>query len=141
MVGAVATVLGCGCALESSETESDPPTGEAREAESTFTAPWSTSHYMRTRPIMAPLGGTITVWSKADFADRAGCPSAYAAELIHFVGSSEEVVSIARAYPLNQPHTETWATPARGTYRVQFSTTRPAGTCELHGTVTVTVKP
>jgi hypothetical protein len=106
ILSAVAAVLGCGCALESSETESEPATGEAREAASTFTAPWSTSHYMRTRPIQVPPGGTITVRSKADFADHVGCPLAYSAELLHFVGSGEEVISIARAYPRNQPHSE-----------------------------------
>jgi hypothetical protein len=141
ILGAVAAVLGYGCALESSETESEPATGDVPEAASTFTAPWSTSHYLRTRPIMAPLGGSIVVRSKADFADHVGCPSSYSVELIHLIGSSEEVVSIARAYPLNQWHSEIWAAPARGTYRVQFSTTEPPGKCELRGTVTVSVTP
>lgn len=140
MLGAVA-LLGCGCALEPSETESEPATGEAREPATTFTAPWSTSHFMRSRPILARLGDTITVSAKADFVDHAGCPSVYSVELVHFVGGAEEIVSIARAYPRNQAHSESWTALAAGTYRVQFSTRRPPGKCELRGTVTVNVTP
>jgi hypothetical protein len=140
---AVAAVLGCGCAVESSEPQgerrSEPATGEAGEA---FTAQWSTKHFMRTRPIPAGLGATITVWAKADFADPVGCPSAYSVELIRFVSNGEEVVGIVRSYPArNQAHSEIWTALAGGTYKVQFSTTRPPDTCELHGVVTVDVTP
>jgi hypothetical protein len=134
-----------GCGLESGRigdgAGGDEGTGEAQEASSTFTAPWKTSHFMRTRPIQAPRGGTITVVSKADFDDRIGCPAAYSAELIHFVGGREEVASIARAYPLNMSRSEVWTALAGGTYRVQFSTKMPPGKCTLRGVVTVTVTP
>jgi hypothetical protein len=125
MVGIVAAVLMCnGCAMESGESES---VGEVRQAASSFTAPWSTSHFMRTRAFTVPRGGTVTVSAKADFADPVGCPSAYAVELIRFDGGHEDVVDIARSYPRNQSHAEIWIGLAGGTYRVQFSTTRPPG--------------
>ena len=142
ILGTMAAVLGCGCALESAEVDNDPGVGEAREAASTFTSPWSTTHFMRTRPILVRPGDTITVRSKADFADPAGCPSAYSVELIRFVSNGEEVVGIVRSYPArNQAHSEIWTALAGGTYKVQFSTTRPPDTCELHGVVTVDVTP
>ncbi len=142
MIGAAALSL-AGCALDTGgSADEDEETAEVQEAASTFTAPWSTTHVMRTRPIAAPLGGTITVSAKADFSDHAGCPLAYTAELIHLLGGGrEEVSSIARAYPRNQLHSEIWTALAKGAYRVQFSTTRPPKACSLLGTVTVSVKP
>src|SRR5579862_7708101 len=117
ILGASAAVVACGCALAPRETEGERGIAEAREPASTFTAPWSTSHYMRTRSISAPLGGTITVFSKADFADRVGCPTAYSVELIRFASNAEEVVGLTRAYPLNQQHSEIWTALAGGTYK------------------------
>ncbi len=142
LLGIVASALVSGCALERSDkTGDDEGTGKAQESASTFTAPWSTSDIMRTRPIAAPLGGTIKVLAKADFSDPAGCPRAYTAELIHFGGRGEEVIGIARAYPRNQAHAEVWTALTGGIYRVQFSTTRPPKKCTLLGAVTVSVTP
>lgn len=140
----MALALG-GCALESGETGGDETTGEAQEA-SSFSTEWSTTHILRSRPIQVALGGTITVISKGDFADRAGCPSSYSIELIRFFNDpkgkpAEEVVGIARSYPLNQAHSELWTALVAGTYRLQFSTTTLPKKCSLHGVVTVNVKP
>jgi hypothetical protein len=136
----VAVTFG-GCAMDSNEIgDEESPTAQVGEA-STFTKEWSTTHVMRTRPIVASLGGTISVSSKADFDDHVGCPPFYTAELIHFVGSAEEVIGIARSYPLNQTHAEIWTALTGGTYRVQFSTTQKPAKCSLHGVVTVNVTP
>lgn len=140
LLGLAAVVIG-GCALEAQDDAAgDEGTGEAHGAASAFTASWSTTHVVRTRPIVVPIGSTIKVTAKADFSDPVGCPSAYTAELIQFAGG-EEVIGIARAYPRNQTHTEIWTALVAGTYRVQFSTMRPPKACSLLGTVTVNVTP
>jgi hypothetical protein len=54
---------------------------------------------------------------------------------------AEEVVGIARHYPLNQAHSEIWTALVAGTYRLQFSTTTAPNKCSLRGVVTVNVKP
>jgi hypothetical protein len=136
-----------GCVLESGEAQTgegsdgDEPLDAIAEA---FTGPWRTERQVQTQEFQAPIGSIIRVTAKADDPDRVTCTAkSYSASLIRFDTSGgilhQSTEGIARAFPLNQEHTESWIGVNGGRYRVQFDTTKPRKVCNLHGVVTVEI--
>jgi hypothetical protein len=139
MSGMVAALLVSGCALESSESE--PTTGEAQEAVTSFSKTFSFhKHYAGKSTFVVPAHGMVTVVAHATWNRPSACrlPTFD----IEFVKAGLFGSEGAQTYTTNgSTATHSWTDLGAGAYHLVFDSINDEIECELAGAVTVTIKP
>jgi hypothetical protein len=145
MAGVAALGL-AGCALETGESgeeagQDESEAGEAQEAVSTFTKPFSfRKHYVGESTFVVAVHGTVTVPAHATWNRPGACKlPTFSIELdkAGMFGSEGARTSTTNGATTTQK----WTNLGVGTYHLVFDSTNDTTDCKLMGAVTVTVTP